>query len=205
MHLTAIRQKKEVEAENTKTNKTNIGEMMAQYEATIHTTDDRQLFEAFKENWASYLRAQQGFLNSITPLSDDAQIEAGHERLHPSFTASLAAIDAVLEENNNAAIAAALKVSSHVDTLRIGMLAGFVAAVVLRSVQRLLLIAAVTRRLDRLGAAMNLMTRGILRNASLSSERMSSAIWRTGSTGWPTSCAAWSARCRDPASRSARR
>jgi methyl-accepting chemotaxis protein WspA len=151
--------KKEVE-EEIQANKTNIGETIALYEATIFAAEDRQLFETFKEKWAAYLRAQQEFLNSITPLSDDAQIEAGHERLHPLFMASLAAIDAVLERNHNAAFAAAQQVSAHVDTLRIGMLAGFVAAVVLALFSGYYLIAAITRPLDRLGAAMNVMRQG---------------------------------------------
>lgn len=151
--------RKETE-EELRVNAARVDEQIALYETTIHTAEDRQSFDTFKSAWTSYLNAQKEFLSSITPLSDDAQIEAGHARLHSYSVKSVAAISAVIATNRDEAVAASVQVSSHVGRLMIVMMAGFVAAFALALFSGYYLIAAITRPLDRLGVAINAMREG---------------------------------------------
>ena len=143
-----------------------LEQLIKDYEATIFQAKDRQNFEAFKTSRRSYLITQEAILKLGSENRTQEMLVLMRSRLKPAFDNIRLALQTAIEFNKVGADMSAQRSVSAVTTTEDGILVGIVLAFLLSVVTGYYLLAAITRPLGRLGAAMNVMREGDFNSAS---------------------------------------
>jgi methyl-accepting chemotaxis protein WspA len=146
--------------------------LLAKYDATISTPDERQLFESFKSAQNQYASAQDELLAiALGPTNRDQVVMSIDADLYPKFEAAQAAAEAVVDHNNTAAGESPRLITEAIARAKVGVLLSVGVALVGAFCFGFTLLRTITRPLGRLVSILEVMRTGDL-SSRLSRERV---------------------------------
>jgi len=144
-------------------NRLEIDQAIAEYENTIATSGDRQLFEGFKSASAAERVIEQDVVRLIV---EQKSLQQGIARLNaellPAHQRGTEALRAVQEVNKRSADAGIQSIDDAVGATRIGVMVTVAAAVILAFFVGVALLRAITRPLTRLTTVVDVLSKGDL-------------------------------------------
>ncbi|HSI37882.1 MAG TPA: methyl-accepting chemotaxis protein [Methylotenera sp.] len=154
--MTAIRQ---VES-RLDANRTNLENLIHNYEQSIFQTKDREQFEAFKKLRDEYGTVQQEILKLSSSNKNKEARTLLNSSLEPEFEKVRAALQVVTDYNKANAESATQQVFSAINTANIGILASFLFALLFTLICGYFLLRAITQPLDKLVRIVDVMRSG---------------------------------------------
>ena len=142
-------------------NRLEIDQAIAEYEKTITTSADRQLFETFKSANATERVIQQDVVRLIV---EQKNLQQGIARLNaeliPAHERGTEALQAIQEVNQRSADAGIQSIDNTIGAARVGVMVTVVAAVILAFFVGLALLRSITQPLTRLTAVVSVLGKG---------------------------------------------
>ena len=121
-----------------------------QYEVTIKTSEDRQLFEAFKAQVVPYTNLQQAILKLNADLRYKEVNEMWRDKLDPALERAREAIQATVNLNKANADQSVAEIAAAIASARFRMLASFIAALLFTALGATYMVQAINRPLQAL-------------------------------------------------------
>jgi methyl-accepting chemotaxis protein WspA len=137
-----------------------LDRMMSDYEATITTPDDRQLFHSAERVLASYRSALQSAAATMTDKASPELTAAALARAKAEHARFIAAANALVVQNHGEMAAAVNQEHNSIDAIKREMVVGFLIAVSIALLSGYLLLRSITRPLNRLLEAMDVVRPG---------------------------------------------
>jgi methyl-accepting chemotaxis protein WspA len=133
-----------------------------QYESTITTPQDRELFAAFRAQVTPYMRIQTDILQLNSDLKYKEVNQMWRERLDPALEKAHEAIQATVNLNKANAVHSVEEITGAVVSARFRMLVSFIVTLVFTCVGAYYLLGGISRPLQKLNAIVEVMRAGDL-------------------------------------------
>jgi methyl-accepting chemotaxis protein WspA len=133
---------------------------IAEYEKTIFSDADRELFGRFKQVRGDYGRVGDEILAAAPSQQSRDVVAAVATRLVPEFERAKAAIDAVFARNRSAAAASFDTIATSINSAIAGLFATFAVAVIFACLCGITLLRAITRPLGTLTRVVDVLRKG---------------------------------------------
>lgn len=159
-------------ADRLEANRVQIESLIAAYEATLTTPEDRALFEVFQNTRAPYRAIQEQVLRAsvgsdsarrgdvLDPQTNPEAVGRISLDLEPEFVKSQGVIQSIVEANKKVADDATARILSAVAAAKFGILASIVVALLLAFLCGYYLLKAITRPLTQLVGVLDVMRTG---------------------------------------------
>ena len=141
-------------------NQQKLEESIRQYERTISATPDRELFEAFKNAMAPYLRLQHDILQLSSDMKFKEVNEMWRGKLDPALEKARETIQSAVNLNKANADQDLQEIAAAITSAKIRMLASFIATLLFTVVCAYYLLRGITRPLSQLNEIVDVMRAG---------------------------------------------
>ena len=131
-----------------------------QYEGTIKTPRDRELFEAFKAEVAPYTALQDAILKLNADLKYKEVNEMWRDKLDPALERCREAIQATVNLNKASADQSVQEIAAAIASARVRMLASFIATLIFTAIGAFYLLRGISQPLEQLSALVEVVSAG---------------------------------------------
>jgi len=136
------------------TRKNEVEELLASYEKTINTPEERALFDGIRQKRADYVTARTELLGLANAGKTSEAMALNAAKLRPAFLAYSGTIEALTDYNTDAITVSTATLSAHARRETITMAATATAVVVLGIVLSTVLIITLSRVLNSLASSL---------------------------------------------------